>query len=423
LVVNVLSLYSVQGFTYLLPLLTIPYLGRVLGPGGWGAVIFAQAIGALIAMAVEYGFDFSATREVARYSDDRTHLRDLVTGVLTAKAVLALIGVLLALVVRNFTVRVTGSSVLYWSGVWWGVAQGINMLWYFQGLQRMAWAAGLDASGKFVGTICIFVFVRSPADGWKVLLAQAIGCAISHGITVAMAASEVGLGRPNLALTKRVLHLGWPMFLFRASISLVGSANGLVLGFFSSAAAVGLLGSVDKLRQAALQALWPINQALFPQQSERVKDNPAAGVATVRRSLLFLGGLSLLFGLVLILGAPLLVKFFLGPAFEPAVPILRIFGLLVPVQALCTVVSTQWMLPLGLDRQVSLVVLTTGVLNVSLGIVLSIKAGAFGMAIAVTVAQVYSLFAFWFTLHRRRIDPLRFPVDVEPIEPVMTVDA
>jgi PST family polysaccharide transporter len=138
----------------------------VLGPGGWGAVLFSQAIGSLIAMGVEYGFDLSATREVARCSDDKNRLRELVTGVTTAKVFLALLGVSLAVLARPYTLRVAPSPALFWSSTLWGVGQGINMLWYFQGLQRMAWAGGLDISGKIVATISIFVLVHRPEDGW-----------------------------------------------------------------------------------------------------------------------------------------------------------------------------------------------------------------------------------------------------------------
>src|ERR1700712_4354368 len=100
LLVNAISLYAVQGCTYLLPLLTFPYLGRVLKPEGWGAVLFAQAIGTFIAVLVEYGFDFSGTRETARYADDKNRLRELVAGVLGAKVLLACVGILGAIIAR-----------------------------------------------------------------------------------------------------------------------------------------------------------------------------------------------------------------------------------------------------------------------------------------------------------------------------------
>src|ERR1700735_4425369 len=67
---NVIALYGVQACTYALPLLTFPYLARVLGPSGWGVVVYAQAIGTVITCLVEYGFDISASRETSLHRAD-----------------------------------------------------------------------------------------------------------------------------------------------------------------------------------------------------------------------------------------------------------------------------------------------------------------------------------------------------------------
>src|ERR1700761_1838824 len=98
---NVIALYGVQACTYALPLLTFPYLARVLGPSGWGAVVYAQAIGTVIASVVEYGFDISASRETSRHRDEPKRLSSLISGVLGAKSLLALVGILGAVFSRR----------------------------------------------------------------------------------------------------------------------------------------------------------------------------------------------------------------------------------------------------------------------------------------------------------------------------------
>src|ERR1700748_3888850 len=141
---NVVALYGVQACTYALPLLTFPYLARVLGPSGWGVVVYAQAIGVVIASLVEYGFDISAARETSRHRDEPERLSELISGVLGAKTLLAIVGIAGALVSRRFTYQVAPSAVLFWSSTFWGVCQGINMLWFFQGLERMQLASALE---------------------------------------------------------------------------------------------------------------------------------------------------------------------------------------------------------------------------------------------------------------------------------------
>src|SRR5277367_5262767 len=76
---NVIALYGVQACTYALSLLTFAYLARVLGPSGWGVVVFAQAIGVVIASVVEYGFDISAARETSLQRNEPQKLSALIS--------------------------------------------------------------------------------------------------------------------------------------------------------------------------------------------------------------------------------------------------------------------------------------------------------------------------------------------------------
>jgi polysaccharide transporter, PST family len=402
---NAVTLYAVQACTYVLPMLTFPYLSRVLKPAGWGAVLFANSIGLFIVIFVEYGFDLSATREAARFANDKARLRELVSGVLGAKLTLGLLGVLGALIARPFTMRVAPSPALFWASTLWGVGQGVNMLWYFQGLQRMKWAGGLDITGRIIATISIFALVHKPEDGWKVMAAQAVGSTVAHAITVVTAYREVGFCWPRFHLVWQALRLGWPMFLFRASQSLLGSSNGLILGFFDSPAAVGLFGGADKIRQVANQAVWPISQAIFPHQAQQVQGDPASGVRLVRRSLLYLGGLGTALGLVVLFTAPLIVRIVLGSAFLPAVPALRIFSLVIPLSTVTGILAFQWLLPLGFDKGFNIVVLSTGILNVVLGILLVSKFGVTGMAVAVTVAEIYNVIGFDMVVRLKGLSP------------------
>src|SRR5271168_874158 len=123
---NVIALYGVQACTYALPLLTFPYLAHVLGPSGWGAVVFSQAIGVLIASVVEYGFDISASRETSRQRNEPKRLAALISGVLGAKSLLSLVCIAGALLCRRFTHHVAPSTALFWASTLWGLCQGIN---------------------------------------------------------------------------------------------------------------------------------------------------------------------------------------------------------------------------------------------------------------------------------------------------------
>lgn len=59
---NFISLFIIQSLNYLLPLITVPYLARVLGAKNYGKVIFAIAFITYFQIITDYGFNLSATR-------------------------------------------------------------------------------------------------------------------------------------------------------------------------------------------------------------------------------------------------------------------------------------------------------------------------------------------------------------------------
>jgi polysaccharide transporter, PST family len=415
LVQNIVALYGVQVCTYALPLITFPYLARVLGPTGWGSVVFAQAIGVVIAVFVEYGFDISASRDTSRHRGEPRHLSELISGVLGAKVILAVLCICGAIFSRRFTHHVAPSLALFWSSTLWGVCQGINMLWYFQGLERMRLASALEIGGKVVATLSIFLLVHHPDDGWKVMAAQCVGCIVAHGVTIVLAYREVGFLWPTFSSVQRALRLGWSMFLFRAAQGLTGSLNGLVLGWVAPLAALGQYAGAERISRVFQQGLWPINQALYPKLAKQMLDNRDDAMKMVRISLFFLGGLGLLLGLILFFSAPLLVHFVLGEAFRGSVAPLRVFSLWIPLVALSTVLTFQLLLPNQLDYQFNAVIVTAGLLGFGCALLLAPVYQAAGIAWSAVISQFYSLIAFAIILTRAGLNPFAFSVKKQAV--------
>lgn len=414
LVQNALALYGVQIAGYIVPLVTIPYLARVLGAAGWGLVAFTQSFGTFVALVGEYGFGLSATREVARCREDRTTLSNTVAGVLGAKGVLAVASLAVALVVRLWIPIFDREPMLFWAGVFWGLCQCFSMIWFFQGLERMRLMATLDVASKALGTLGVFVFVHSPRDGWRVLVVQGLAFLVCFIMSLWFIYRAVPFQLPNRSAAWEALRMGWSMFLFRGSVSLYTSANAFILGFFVKPQSVGYYAAAEKISRACLGLLTPISQALYPRLSYLIGHSRVEAVRLARIGFLLVGGSGTVMGGFVLLAAPLLVHIIMGREFAPAIPLLRIFALLPPLIALGYAYGIQWMIPLGLDRPFNTVILLAGLLNAGLAVVLAPRYADMGMAGAVVTAEAFVTLGMYLVLRRRKLDPMSYTVkDVE----------
>ena len=109
LVQNGLALYLIQATTMLFPLVTVPFLARVLGPVMFGTVALAQAAGMYVMTTVEYNFTLSGTRDVARARHLPEELSRILADVILARVMLILISAGIA-AVAIYTVPVFAAN-------------------------------------------------------------------------------------------------------------------------------------------------------------------------------------------------------------------------------------------------------------------------------------------------------------------------
>jgi polysaccharide transporter, PST family len=99
---NIAALSVLQLLNYALPVVVVPYLGRVLGPAHYGLLIFSQATVNYANSVTDYGFNYSATRLVARHRGERDQLSRIFWSATSAKALL----LFLSLAVMAFLVAI-----------------------------------------------------------------------------------------------------------------------------------------------------------------------------------------------------------------------------------------------------------------------------------------------------------------------------
>ena len=263
---NFFSLSVLQIFSYILPLLTLPYLVRVLGVETFGLVSFATAFIAFFNIIVDYGFNLSATREISVHRENKDKITEIYSSVLAIKFILIFVSlIILSFIVFTFE-KFSSHSMLYFITFISVIGQALFPIWYFQGMERMKYITIINISSKVVFTIAIFVFVQKENDYLIVPLLSGLGVLLGslYALYIVKKDFNQSFVWQNIETMKFYFKDSSQFFLSRVSVSIYTSANAFVLGLFTNNTMVGYYSIAEKL-YIAMQSLYgPITQVLYP---------------------------------------------------------------------------------------------------------------------------------------------------------------
>jgi polysaccharide transporter, PST family len=398
---NVLALGSVQVAVIGVPLITLPYLARVLSRSELGLVVFVQTFSFLVALVVEYGFNLSEPREVAIRRDDPDALARTVAGVLGAKFILAGVATVLALACWPVVPIFSRAPELLAYGVVLGILQGFLPVWFFLGLERSRTLAVVELASRFVGLALMLVVVRDPSDGELMLGVYTAMAAVGTGSLTALMLRRVGVRLPSRADSLAALRRGRTLFVGTGATAFYTGANVFLLGLIVPTAQVAIFAAAEKVVRTGNRVLGLMAAAVYPRVSLLLRqgDTARANRLSTLSVLLFGGAAVVLAGLILVF-ARLIITIVFGTAFEHAVPLLRIMALLLPLNVLGVALTTQWMLPRGLDRKVTSVLIPASIFNAVLIIAATELLGLRAAAWACVVVELFIVAGNAFMLRR-----------------------
>lgn len=406
LAVNVASLFSLHVANMLLPLLTVPYVVRVIGPERLGLLNFSQAFVAYFTLLINYGFDMAAVRTIAANRTDQDVTNQVFSEVVTGKA-------LLWVVSTGIFGLITAFIPEFRAHLWLHICTYIGCLgivffpvWLYQAMESLGQVALFNTVIKVLVTLSVFVFIREPDD----YVYQNLSLSLAQ-VTISLIAFFVAIHRfhitfrwPSLSALRKRFSNDSTLFFTSVVATVYAGSNVFLLGVFSTAYHVGIFSAgarIVSIVQAFVSLV--LNQAFFPIVANAFGQGRDKGLGIIRTIFFPVMALMTVTSIGLWFIAPVFIALFYGPQFAEAVVVLRIVSLLPITLGLNNLLGVHTMLSLRMDRPFFYISAIGSVLSLTLNALLIQRFGPAGVASSWVATEAFVTACFYVYLRYKGV--------------------
>lgn len=402
---NIIALAIVQASNYILPLISLPYLARVLGAESFGKVVFAQALMMYFILLVEYGFSWSATRKVAENRENRVLLGEIFMNIWAVQWLLIVLCSVIFVSIVFGVEEFRGDIGFYAAAFLIVLGNVLFPIWFFQGVEKLQLQSVLQFAGKLIGLLFIFVLVKNENDGIWVLLSNALSAIIAglFSIFFIFKSGYFKICFPSLSGMRQEFVEGFSLFASRVSISFYTMLIPLALGWIAGPVALAYFNVADKLRVGAQSLITPISQAIFPRISHLVSKNESSAYQLIKRSAVAIFLVSGSASLMLFVLSEPLVQLMAGEGFDGAVSVLHWMSPVPFLVGMSNLLGVQLMIPLRLNIEFNRILFCAAVLCVIILWPLINYAEANGAAITLMIVEFFVSVVMFFYLRKKQI--------------------
>ena len=378
---------SYQILVIIAPIITTPYLSRVLNADGIGIVSFAESIVSYFMLFAALGVGIYGQREISYYQDNRLKRSEVFWNTFILKAITSSIVLIVYLVLYKFLFK----SNIYFVLSVNILAVLIDITWFFQGLEEFGKIVLRNSIFKLLNIFYIFFFIRTKND--IVLYAFSIGFFTFISNFSMWVQLKKYVDRPNFKNIHPFKDLAVIIMLFIPTIaiqvytvldkSMIGiiTKNNFENGYYELSV---------KISKVLLTIITSLGVAIIPRVgllfNKKETDNIKLLIYKSYRFVWFLG-IPLCFGLIIL--SDNLVPWFLGASFDKVKTLLKILPLLIILIGMSNVTGMQYLIPTKKEKLFTLSVCIGAVVNFILNLIMIKYFLSVGAAISSVIAEFF----------------------------------
>ena len=385
---NFLYQFGYQILAIILPLITSPYISRVLGAEAIGDYTYTYTVSYYFYIACMLGFDTYGQRRIASALDNKEDRDKAFSETVTLQVLITALGCFIYIIycfLLHGTIRLLSFIQLFYLA-----SAFTNIIWVFEGVEEFRSVALRNTIVKVVSTILIFTLVRQRSNLWVYTLIIAGSSFVGNLILIIDAKKYVTFRFPNMKSCIPQLKPIVLLFAPQIGITVFMQMDKLMLGWWSTSRQLGYYQNAEKIINVPVALILTVGTVMMPRIINLKANEEYESIKkynSISMEGLMLIGVACTAGLAAI--APAFTPWFFGDDFVDGSSILSLLSFQVAFMAWENVLQKQYLVPFGRDKEVIKAMSFAALINIVLNTLLIPFLDANGAIIGSLVSHLF----------------------------------
>ena len=389
----------------IIPLITTPYISRVMGAENIGIYSYAYSIASYFSLFILLGLNNYGNRTIAGVRDNKEKLSKTFCSIYCMQLVM---GTIVLLLYMAYVIFLAENKIMAAIQVIYLVSAMLDINWFYFGLEEFKLTVTRNTLIKVLNTLLIFLLVKDSGDIYLYGFIMVIGMLISQLILWSFIEKRVKFVKVTLSDVFQHIKPNLILFIPVIAISIYSTMDKIMLGIMSDMTEVGYYESSYKLTAIPTMIVSSLGTVMLPRMSNLIANgNHKEAKMYIQKSLI----VSIFLSVPMSLGLSALVNefvpLFYGEGYDACkliIPVLVTSSIFI---AWANVIRTQYLIPNKQDKIYIISVFLGAIVNVVINLLLIPRLQAYGAAIGTLFAEM-TVCIYQTFMVRKEIKVLKF---------------
>ena len=396
----------------ILPLITVPYVSRVLGSAGIGEYSYTYSIAYYFMIFAMLGINNYGNRTIAQVRDDREKLSKTfkeihLLQIITSSTMIVLYAIYAFFIVKEYRL-VSIIQIVYL------ISYMFDINWFFFGMEKFKITITRNIVVKIISLCLIFLFVKSESDVWIYTLILSGGSLLSQLLLWPFVKKYIDNVKVKIKDIKKHFWPNLRLFLTVIAIVIYKIMDKTMIGLFSNVNEVGFYENAEKIINIPTAIIAALGTVMLPRMSNIYKNGGnEKGKELIKKSMsaMMFMGFPMAFGLIAISDNFTIV--FFGDDFNKSATLISLLAVTTVIISWGNVLRTQYLIPKEMDKDYVISAFLGAIVNLICNFIFIPMYASIGACYGTIAAEI--VVSFYQTYASRKCLPIKeYMIDIIP---------